>query len=313
MEINYGIKIIWENKQEICFMNLVEEWIEYLSLVKRYSAKTIQSYQKDLNQFSIFLEEQFDLNDFLQVTQDEVREYLIYMMKSGLKRTSIARRISALKNFYKYYKLQPNPVEDITPPKIAKSLPDYLQVKNVTELLAEPQSEDPVIYRNVVILDLLYSTGMRSEELANIDFRDISISAEQIRITGKGFKQRIIPLPQRFIPRLKKYLIIRQNWQNEIDDQALFLGVRGKRINTREIRRVVRKAISQYCKSDRRGAHILRHSIATHLLENGADIRFVQEFLGHSSVTTTQIYTHLSMNKLKEIYGTAHPHSGKED
>lgn len=294
-------------------MKLVKEWIEYLSLVKRYSIKTVQSYQKDLNQFSIFLAEHYDHNELLEISQDEVREYLIYMMKTGLKRTTIARRISALKNFYKYYKLQPNPAEDITPPKIAKSLPDYLPVKNITELLAEPESDDPVIYRNVVILDLLYSTGMRSEELANIDFEDLSISIEQIRITGKGFKQRIIPLPQRFIPRLKKYLAIRKNWHNEIDDRALFLGVRGRRINTREIRRVVRKAISQYCKSERRGAHILRHSIATHLLENGADIRFVQEFLGHSSVTTTQIYTHLSMNKLREIYGTAHPHSGKED
>jgi integrase/recombinase XerC len=251
--------------------------------------------------------------DIFQVGEDEVREYLIYMMKRGLKRTTISRRMSALKNFYCYFKLQPNPVENITPPKSGKSLPDYIQVKNIVDLLAEPESDDPISYRNIVIIDLLYSTGMRSEELANLDFEDLSISNREVRITGKGFKQRIIPLPDSFIPRIKRYLTIRNNWQKKIDDRALFLGVRGKRINTREIRRVVRKAISQYCKSDRRGAHILRHSIATHLLENGADIRFVQEFLGHSSVTTTQIYTHLSMNKLREIYSTAHPHSGKED
>jgi len=297
----------------VTWQERLKDYLEFHTHIKRSSDKTTKAYRKDITNLFLWLKESFNIDEVHNVKTEHLRNYVVYLMKTGKRRTTIARKVSSLRTFFKYEMKEKNPAENLTAPKVEKYLPNYLQEEQAEILIKRTSKDDPIEFRNIVIIDLLYSTGMRSEELSNLDFGDVSLKEGEVRVLGKGEKERIIPLPDAIIGRLNKYLIVRDNWKKIIDDKAFFLGKRGKRINTREIRRVVRNAVSEFCKGERRGAHILRHSFATHLLDHGADIRFVQELLGHSSVSTTQVYTHVSLKRLKEIYKRAHPHSGKDD
>lgn len=291
---------------------LLVKFIEFKKTMQNCSDKTIKAYSSDLREFFKF-SNNLKINNYNEIKIYHLRKYLVFLMKKELKRSTIARKISSIRTFFKFYKKEETPAEDLLSPKCEKYLPVYLKEKETMLILKNLKKEKPIDYRNALIIDLLYSTGMRSEELANLDLNDCDLKNREIKVLGKGHKERIIPLPEAIILIIKTYLDKRLLWKQIVDQRAMFLGLRGKRINTREIRRVVRKEVSKYKFGKRMGAHLLRHSFATHLLDNGADIRFVQELLGHSSVATTQVYTHVSLKRLKDVYKRAHPHSGKKD
>jgi len=291
---------------------LLDKFIEFKKTIQNCSEKTLRAYSSDLVEFFKF-SKYLNIDNIDEIEIQHLRKYLVFLMKKKLKRSTIARKISSVRTFFKFIKKEETPAEDLTAPKCEKYLPIYLKEKDTLLILKNLKKEKPIDFRNALIIDLLYSTGMRSEELANLNLNNCNIKDREVKVLGKGHKERIIPLPQAIIPFIEIYLKKRLQWKEIVDNQAMFLGARGKRINTREIRRVVRKEVSKYKYGKRMGAHLLRHSFATHLLDNGADIRFVQELLGHSSVATTQVYTHVSLKRLKDVYKRAHPHSGKKD
>ncbi|MBN1151374.1 tyrosine-type recombinase/integrase [candidate division WOR-3 bacterium] len=234
-------------------------------------------------------------------------------MKENYRKTTVSRKISALKNYFRAKLKDKSPADRVNPLKKDQYLPSFVSEKDMESLISKKAPSSPDNFRDEVIIDLLYSTGIRSEELVKIDIEDVDLTEREIRVLGKRQKTRIAPFPEALLQKLTLYISQRKKIDSKDSSQALFLGKRGRRINTREVRRIVHRAISPFVKADRMGAHVLRHSFATHLLDNGADLRFVQELLGHASPTTTQIYTHVSLKRLKQVYKRAHPRSGKKD
>lgn len=291
----------------------INDYLKKLSVLKDSSEKTLRAYRSDLLAFFSFVGTFADIAGIEDVTTEHVRGYVVKLMKENCKKTTIARKISVIKNFFRSSMKEASPAEKITPMKKDRYLPSYVTEKDMASLLNKKSQSAPKNFRDEVIIDLLYSTGIRSEELARIDIGDVNLAEREIRVLGKRNKTRIAPFPEALLKRLADYIHERKNEKSKDGSNALFLGKRGARINTREIRRIVHRAITPFITAERMGAHVLRHSFATHLLDNGADLRFVQELLGHASPTTTQIYTHVSLKRLKDIYKTAHPRSGKKD
>lgn len=295
------------------YQSQIEKFLKSLSALKGSSEKTIRAYRTDLTSFFGFLENIIENPKAEDVKTEHVRNYIVSLMKEKSTKTTIARKISVIKSFFRHTLKENSPAEKIQPMKKEKYLPSYVTEKDIARILDSDSDFAPKNNRDRMIIDLLYSTGMRSEELAGIDLGDVDIENREIRVLGKRNKQRIAPFPEALVNGLSKYISRRKLEKSSDGSEALFLGKRGGRINTREVRRVVRRTLTPFISAKRMGAHVLRHSFATHLLDNGADLRFVQELLGHASPTTTQIYTHVSLKRIKDVYKTAHPRSGKKD
>lgn len=291
----------------------IENYLKHLSLVKGISDKTIKAYRSDLVNFFEYLQSSIEDPRVEDVKAEHLRNYIIKLMKENYKKTTVSRKISALKNYFWTKLKDKSPADKINSVKKDQYLPSFVTEKDMESLISKKAPSSPNNFRDDVIIDLLYSTGIRSEELVKIDIEDVDLTGREIRVLGKRQKTRIAPFPEALLPKITLYVYKRKKVDSKDGSQALFLGKRGKRINTREVRRIVHRAISPFVKAERMGAHVLRHSFATHLLDNGADLRFVQELLGHASPTTTQIYTHVSLKRLKGIYNKAHPRSGKKD
>lgn len=284
----------------------INNFLDYLSSEKNFSQHTIRAYQIDLSQFLEFLIDRKNHQDILTVKRDDIRDFIGYLLKYGYDKRSVARKLSSLKSFFKYLIrkkiLSTNPAKAIKTPKITKTLPGFLTQYQIQKVLAF-QGTDEITLRNKAIIEVLYGAGLRASELVNLNIADIDFYSEVILVKGKGNKQRIVPLGSYAQQAIKEYLAARKDKANP----ALFLNQQGKRLSTRSIQKIVNQLISRVSEVSHTNPHTLRHSFATHLLERGADLRAVQELLGHSSLSATQIYTHLSIEHLKKIYQKAHP------
>lgn len=293
-------------------MKFVHLFIEYLQIEKNASDHTITNYVRDIEDFSEFLKQQTRL-DFAAVSYLDVRSYLTLLHKKEYGRRTIARKLSSLRSFFRFLQreqyLQSNPIQLAASPKLDKRLPHYFYSTELEELFSVADLTQPLGQRNQAILETLYASGMRVSELVGLDLEHLDLDVGMALVYGKGSKERFVPLGQFAIEALERYI---DNGRLELkpkNEKALFLNKLGNRLSDRSVRRILNQLIEQSTLTLRISPHKLRHSFATHMLEGGADLRSVQEMLGHVNISTTQIYTHITNQRLREVYNKTHPRS----
>lgn len=289
----------------------VENFIHYLAVERGFSANTLASYQQDLQQFYSYLQE-VEIKSWNEVSRGNILGYIYSMQKKGRSSATISRHLAALKSFYRFLfsegEIFKNPTSTVELPRTPKKLPQVLSESEMDRLLSQPKADNLCGLRDKAMLELLYATGLRVSELVSLNLADINLEGGYLRCWGKGSKERIVPIGKMARYYLIKYLShARRKLTRGKPEEALFLNHHGKRIT----RQGLWKIIKQYARAagieKKITPHILRHSFATHLLRNGADLRSVQEMLGHADISTTQIYTHLTRADLKDIYNRTHP------
>ncbi len=296
----------------------IELYAFFLKNEKNYSNYTIVSYRNDLIQFFNYLKLYRILKDdkIEYVDRSVMRKYIVYLKKSDYSARSISRKISTVRSFFKFCLregiIKVNPTINLITPKIDKKLPYFLYLQEVNKLIETPLKNTILGIRDRAILELLYGTGIRVGELVNLNICNIDLYEKTIIVFGKGSKERILPLGNPSIRAIQEYLTSRNLFEKKIfvnknDLEALFLNRLGGRLTTRSIRRIIIKYMKMAGLNKKISPHVLRHSFATHLLGGGADLRSVQELLGHKSLSTTQIYTHITKERLKTIYKKSHP------
>ena len=301
--------------------NREKEYIEgfktYLSVEKNFSEHTLDAYSSDIISFILWL----DGKSCVDVNFDKLREYLHFIQRFDYKKTTIARKVASIRTFYKYLfrerYMDSNPAVSLSAPKRPKSLPKFLTPDEVEQILNNVKIDTPAGFRNRVILELLWATGMRVSELSNLNFGDINLEENEIRVFGKGAKERIVLMSDRAKEYLVQYInsarkLIAPGYNTgEIDENTpLFINSTGFRLQNKTIRKVINETVEKIEFPKKVTPHVFRHSFATKLIENGADLRVVQELLGHAGISNTQIYTHISVKHMRDVYETAHPHGG---
>ncbi len=302
---------------------LMEAFIDYLGNQKGYSKHTVRNYHIDLKQFLDFLgaREELTAGEHTGLKPEAVnpliiREYL-GSLYGRLSRTTIARKLSAVRSFFLFLEKRGlrrgNPAVDISTPKLEKYLPIYLPVDDVFRLLESREQKKPLDLRNLAILEVLYSCGIRASELEGLNLSSIDFDERLVSVIGKGNKERIVPIGRKALEAVRNYRVAIQNLRKKTgglsQDAPLFLNFRGGRLSTRSIGRILKKYTIASGLSPEISPHSMRHSFATHLLDGGADLRSVQELLGHKNLSTTQKYTHISLDRLMEVYDKTHPRS----
>ncbi|HTL70311.1 MAG TPA: site-specific tyrosine recombinase/integron integrase [Candidatus Eisenbacteria bacterium] len=293
--------------------NYLGKFLQFLKVEKNYSAFTVESYAHDLREFFGFVSG----TALEAIGKEDFRRYLAFMSESGLSKRTMARRSAAMRTFFRFLQreglLEKNPILALKTPKIERRLPRVLDEDEVTKLLAAP-GDGLGGLRDRAILETLYSTGMRVSELVKLDVDGIDFIGGSCRVLGKGRKERLCPIGSQALKSIRRYLDAREREDRAARSKGrapLFLNHSrhggGSRLTDRSVMRVVGKYIGQACRREGVSPHTLRHSFATHLLNRGADLRAVQELLGHESLSTTQVYTHVSTQRLKEAYDRAHP------
>lgn len=300
----------------------VAAFSDYLEKERNDSPETVKAYGRDVTAFVDFCNQYFGgaaAWDWSQVDRVTLRSFAGDLRRRGLSKRSVARSISALRTFYRFldsrYGVEVNPAASVRLPKFGRSLPSVLDRQQIDLLFefAESQAQDGGFrpLRNVAILETFYSTGMRVSELAGLNLSNVDIVSDTVKIRGKGKKERIVPLGSYAIGALRRYYDERDQVLAKLkrggDKRAVFLSTQGKRLTSRGLQYIVGKFLNLLDDGERFSVHSLRHSFATHLLDAGADLRAVQELLGHASLSTTQIYTHTSVDRLKKVYRQAHP------
>ncbi len=309
---------------------LLTQFLDHLRYERNVSAHTIRNYESDLRQFIDYLApaEQVEPNgkralsvqrtepSLAQIDHLTIREWLATLHSDHRKKTSIARKLAALRTFFQFLVreglLESNPAKLVATPRKEKKLPVHLSIEDAVRFIETPDPETDFGKRDRAILELLYATGVRVSELVQLNLRDIDFKNKLVRVLGKRRKERIVPFGEPATRALRDYLTIRENFllnapAGRRDAQPLILNYQGTRMTTRSVGRLVEKYIRQCAGIHDISPHALRHSFATHLLDSGADLRDIQELLGHARLSTTQIYTHVSMEKLIEVYDKAHP------
>lgn len=299
-------------------MMTIERFVKYLQFEKRYSSHTIIAYENDLQQFFGFLKETFGSVEEAQIQHLHIRSWVVSLLNDGLTATSIRRKLSTLKSYFRYLLrreiIAHNPMLKVISPKVGRKLPVYVQQSDIQRLLAvKPDGDDWLAWRDYLIVDLLYSTGLRRSELVALQLEDIEWNSRQMRIKGKGGKERIVPFGALLDENLRYYLQLRDAAFPQHNFRHLLLTNKGKPVYPRCVYNVVHRQLSGVTTLDKRSPHVLRHTFATHLSENGADLNAVKSLLGHSSLAATQIYTHNSIERLKEVYRQAHPKAEKPE
>ena len=294
----------------------LEEFLDYLKIEKNRSENTLRSYHTDLELLSEFLTNK-GITNWDKTNNELIKEWVIDLKKKNISNTTIARRISSVKVFFGFLVkrnfIETNPTLKLITPKLNKVLPNVLGQKQAEQLLTQAanleveEEIEEVRIRDYAILEVLYSTGIRVSELVGLDLDDINFSNLTLKVLGKGRKERIVPFGIPAQDAIDLYLTESRNKFIDKKTQALFLGQRGNRLNVRQVRRILNKAMHQIENGKEISPHDLRHSAATHMLEAGADLRIVQELLGHSSLATTQKYTHVTIERLREVFANAHP------
>ncbi len=294
----------------------IETFIGYLRVEKKYSEHTVISYTNDLNGFNDYCRKTYDVTNVADVKHLHIRSWIVSMMSEDMSPVSVNRKISALRSLYKWLIrrgiVENNPMLKIIAPKKPKRLPVVLQEINMQKLTEQPilMADDDVnvynLVRDTFIIVLLYSTGIRRAELVGLQVSDFDLYRKEVRIVGKGNKVRSIPLTETLISAVNSYLKARKT-VNVFDSQALFLTEKGKPIYARLVHDIVQRQLSMITTLSKKSPHVLRHTFATHMLDNGADLNGIKEILGHASLAATQIYTQSSIQKLKDVYRKAHP------
>lgn len=301
----------------------VEAFLEFLEKERNDSANTVRAYRRDLLQFQAFADDYFGAADrwrWATVDRLAVRSFMGDLNRRGLAKRTIARAVSVLRTFYRFlntrYGLEANPAKGVRLPKLGRPLPAVLDRAQMDDLfehamaLAADGGFAPT--RDLAILELFYATGVRLAELAGLDLPDVDVVSEQVKVRGKGRKERIVPFGGYAARALRRYLeerdeLLARVAAKRIDRRAVFLSQRGRRLSPRSVQGIVTRFLRGLGGGAGLKVHSLRHSFATHLLDAGADLRAVQELLGHASLSTTQVYTHTSVERLKKVYQKAHP------
>ncbi|MBA2494297.1 MAG: tyrosine recombinase XerC [Acidobacteria bacterium] len=304
------------------FEEYLQQFLQHLRYERNVSQHTLRNYSSDLEQFHEHLapaqvdgtRKQIPVKDIDHLT---IREWMATLHADNKKKTSIARKLASLRTFFQFLVregvLENNPAKLVATPKVERKLPNHLSMEDAVRFIESPDLESDLGRRDRAILEFLYATGMRVGELVGLNLKDIDFREKLVRVTGKRKKQRILPFGEPALHSLMYYLnetrptFLNNCPLNECDDQAVFLNYQGTRITTRSVGRMVDKYIKQVADIHDISPHSLRHSFATHLLDSGADLRDIQELLGHARLSTTQIYTHVSMEKLIEVYDRTHP------
>ena len=297
----------------------LEEFKTYLSVEKNFSEHTIKAYDSDIVSFILWL----DGVSVTEVNFDKLREYLHFIQRFEYQKTTIARKTASIRTFYKFLfrekYIDSNPALSLSAPKRPKPLPKFLTPEEVEQILNNVKIDTPAGFRNRVILELLWATGMRVSELSGLNCGDVNFEENEIKVFGKGAKERIVLMSNRAKDYLLQYinsarnLIVNPAYKTPpIDeDSPLFINNTGYRLQNKTIRKVINDTVEKIQLPKKVTTHVFRHSFATKLIENGADLRVVQELLGHSGISNTQIYTHVSMKHMKDVYESAHPHGGR--
>lgn len=298
---------------------LVPAFVAYLTSERRCSAHTIKAYKEDLNQVQVFLFGLGQSPNWLLVEPEDFSRYLVWLQHRGLAKTSINRKISSIRSFYRYLRKKglqvKHPLRDITNLRVAEKTPRFLTAKQAEGLKTLVFGEDFSGYRDKLMLGLFLWTGMRSAELIGLTLTDVDLTRAQLRVMGKGNKARILPLHALLIDQLSTYLHARTLFLKDIGVQRpeLFLNDKGGALQASWLYRRVRYYTGQLTKESYRGPHLLRHSFATWMLNNGADIQAVKELLGHANLAATQVYTHVEFERMREMYRKAHPKGRSKD
>ena len=291
----------------------INEYINYLEYERRLTQNTCISYERDLIDYMLFLNQQ-NINLVREISKKNIVQYLELLKKENLKTTSIARKLTSIKNFHKYLyaigKVKDDVALTVERPRLEKKLPNVLTIEEVDSLL-DIDLNTPFDYRNKAMLELLYGTGLRISELLNLKIFDIDFENCIIRCIGKGNKERIVPIGEYVIKYLQEYLNYRKLLLKKKNNDYLFLNNLGTKLSRFSFFKILKKLLKDKNINKNISPHSIRHSFATHMLECGADLRSIQELLGHSDISTTRIYTHISNNKIKKDYIEYHPRSKK--
>ncbi|MDQ7792955.1 MAG: site-specific tyrosine recombinase XerD [bacterium] len=291
---------------------LIGSFISYLGSERRLAVNTLESYGRDLRQYGGFLAKG-KITSPAEASRATIISYLLHMEKQGKATATIARRLAALKAFYQYLVrtrvVDRDPTVNLESPKLQKRLPRVLTIDEVELLLQQPRSDDAAGLRDRAMLELLYATGIRVSELVSLDRDDANLALGYVRCSGRGARERVIPLGSIAKRWVGEYLLHSRPLlvKNQLDPGALFVNHHGRRLTRQGFWKIVKRYAGDAKIAKEITPHTLRHSFATHLLENGADLRAVQEMLGHADISTTQIYTHVTRGRLKEVYARAHP------
>lgn len=292
-------------------VELLNNFVEFLLVERGLAKNTIDSYKRDLKSYLTYLRLQ-GIKNINDTNRAIIVSYLLFMQRDGKASSSISRACAAIKSFYHFLVreryIKDDPTINLDTPKLEHRLPRVLSVEEVDKLLKQPNLNNPLGFRDRTMLELLYATGMRVTELITLTVENINLDMGYVRCFGKGSKERILPIGSIAIKYLKKYLIdVRYKLLKGNDTNVLFLNNRGEGLSRQGFWKIIKKYSKQANLSIEVTPHTLRHSFATHLLENGADLRAVQEMLGHADISTTQIYTHITRSKIKEVYDNTHP------
>ena len=293
---------------------IIRNYLEYLEIERNYSAHTILSYETDLLSLVQFLRRE-GIDSFDNVHKESLRAFIGSLLDGGFGQRSVARKIASMRSFFKYLRRQKitegNPALVLITPKVAKRLPSYLDEESVRRLVSLPDQHTPNGKRDTAILELFYSTGIRLSELIGLDIDDLKQEEGLIKVRGKGRKERIVPVGRKALAAINGYLQEKKKLpaktHGKADGYPLFEIQEGRRMYPQAVGRMVRKYIGAVSEIEKKGPHVLRHSFATHMLNHGADLRAVKELLGHESLSTTQVYTHVSSARMKKVYEEAHP------
>jgi integrase/recombinase XerC len=283
-------------------------FLEYLQYEKRFSNHTILAYSNDLAQFSTYLEKEYEVKALQDINHTLIRSWIVSMMDNKITARSVNRKITTLKTFYKYLLRQQlvkeNPMLKIQSPKTSKRLPVFVEKDNMDVLLDSIEfGIDFEGQRNKLMMELFYATGMRLSEMINLKQVNVSLSSQQLKVLGKRNKERIIPFNNELKRLLEAYLT-----QEEVKNKEyLFITKTGKKLYEKFVYRVVNKYLSLVTSIQKKSPHVLRHTFATHMLNNGADLNAIKELLGHANLSATQVYTHNTVEKLKNVHKQAHP------
>ncbi len=289
-----------------------DSFLDYLRYEKNASIHTLNNYRRDLEQFGIYLSER--KTSFDSADNVIIRGFLASLYQMRFKKSTIARKLAAIRSFYQYCLqkkwIEENPAKVVSTPKQDKNVPSFLSEEETAAFLDIPPGNDPLRIRDRAMMELLYATGVRVSELVGMNLDDIHTGERLIRVRGKGKKERLVPFGKKAEDVLREYIQNRYRiHEGEIDKDALFLNNRGQRLSVRSVQRKVNHYLQKTAVKRKISPHSLRHSFASHLLSRGADLRVIQELLGHESLSTTQKYTHLDLKQLLDVYKKSHPRS----
>lgn len=297
----------------------IQKYLRYLKIERNASSHTITSYENDLSQFLTFCSAHFDTDEekvaLNKIERITIRLWLGELSERGLAKSTVARKVAAVRSFFKYcFKrgmIEQNPAHLLIVPKKDKPLPKTASKEDLNRMMELAQGNSPTSAQNRAILELLYGTGIRLSELVNLNEEDINFKLNQIKVLGKGAKQRIVPFGKNVKEALEQHLDTKPQLFGDRTDadarKAVFLAANGQRTYDRAVQRIVKDYLQRASEVTQKSPHVLRHSFATHLLDQGADIRIIKELLGHADLSATQIYTHTSVERLKNVYELAHP------